>query len=413
MFTKAEKIYKYFYQNTSEIEKKLVDLSLLNYSTFLSSADVLLMTDRLRLLSDNYTKKETNEYFWLDKQLFNFLDLDLISNCLLSPDKEKINQLVSNLKLVNTAIGEEDGLNRYSVDEIISCINSSKKDFDYFSLIHSLRQELFDQYNRDLVKAILDYLQKVEIYKDWEIKELVVFVFLLNIIWKNFDFLLPAEQTYLLNLFCYISVLVGIPVADILKNSIYQTNNPLDFVVKNKFFADALDKNIEIIPIDENIQQVADLNEVFKNFLAIDQNPDGFVKNTYHADQKVLVDSLVEVLAIYRGLKNADLIKKNYAGEDNEADNYNQEASNLLAWFIAKSDWSKLIEYYKNTTPIVPFDVFIHFLPLFIDLEKPASVEKILEFAGLLKLNNIISNDKEIIEFHESDGKFHWASWLI
>lgn len=413
MFTKAEKIYKYLYQNTSEVEKKLADLSLLNYSTFLNSADVLLVTDRLRLLSDNFTKKETNEYLWLDRQLFNFLDLDLISNFLLSPDNDKINQLVDNLKLVSTAIGEEDGLNRYSVDEIISYINSSKKDFDYFSLIHSLRQELFDQYNRNLIKAIFDYLQKVEKYKDWEIKDLVVFVLLLNIVWKNFDFLLPAEQTYLLSLFCYISTIIGIPVADILKNSIYQTNNPLDFVVKNKFFADALDKNIEIIPIDENIQQVADLNEVFKNFLAADQSPSDFVKNTYHANQKVLVDSLTEVLGIYHGLKNADLIKKNYAGEDNAADDYNQETSNLLAWFIAKSDWNKLVEYYKNTTPRVPFDVFIHFLPLFIDLEKPAAIEKISEFADFLKTNNIISNNKEIIEFHESDGKFHWASWLI
>lgn len=413
MFTKAEKIYKYLYQNTSEVEKKLADLSLLNYSTFLNSADVLLVTERLRLISDNFTKKEVNEFLWLDRQLFNFLDLDLISNFLLSPDNDKINQLVDNLKLVSTAIGEEDGLNRYSVDEIISYINSSKKDFDYFSLIHSLRQELFDQYNRNLIKAIFDYLQKVEKYKDWEIKDLVVFVLLLNIVWKNFDFLLPAEQTYLLSLFCYISTIIGIPVADILKNSIYQTNNPLDFVVKNKFFADALDKNIEIIPIDENIQQVADLNEVFKNFLAADQSPSDFVKNTYHANQKVLVDSLTEVLGIYHGLKNADLIKKNYAGEDNAADDYNQETSNLLAWFIAKSDWNKLVEYYKNTTPRVPFDVFIHFLPLFIDLEKPAAIEKISEFADFLKTNNIISNNKEIIEFHESDGKFHWASWLI
>ncbi len=412
MFTKPEKIYKYFYQNIAEIDKKLADLSAFNFATFLNSDDNLLFVNRLQLLSDNFLKKVLNEYLWLDKQLFNFLDLDLINQFLSSPDKDKINLLSDNIKIISSAIGEEDNLDRYNVDEIISCINLSKKDFDFFSIINSLRQELFDQHNRDLIKAIFNYLQKVELYRDWEIKELVVFVLLLNIIWKNFDFLLPVEQSYLLNLFFYISVLIGIPVASILKNSIYQTSNPVDFVVKNKFLADALDKNIEIIPVDKNIQQVADLGEVFKIFLALNQEPSGFVRNSYQADQKVLSDSLVEVLIVYYGLKNANLIDKNYVGEDNEADNYNQEVSDLLSWFIAKSDWNKLLDYYKNKTPRVPFEVLINNFPLFIDLKKPEAVEKISEFTNLLKLNNIISSDKEIIEFHESDGQFHWASWL-
>lgn len=412
MFTKPEKIYKYFFQNTAEIEKQLASLAAFNFSSFLNADENILFISRLSLISDNFLKKDLNEYLWLDKQLLNFLDLDLIRQFLSTPDKDKINLLSDNLKLVNTAIGEEDNLVRYSSEEIISCLNLSKKDFGQLSLIHSLRQELLGQYNRDLVKAIFGYLQKVTVYKDWEAKELVVFVLLLNIVWKNFEFILPEEQSYLLSLFFYISVFIGMPVADILKNSIYQTNNPVDFVVKNKFLTEALDKNIEIIPVDEKIEQVADLTEVFKNFLAANQEANIFVKNIYKTSQKVLVDSLVEVLSVYRGLNNSNLIDKNYVGEDSEADSYEQEVSDLLNWFIVKNYWNKLVDYYKNKTPRVSFDVFIENLPRFVDLEKSAAVEKISEFTDLLKSNSIISPDKEIIEFHESDGQFHWAAWI-
>jgi hypothetical protein len=412
MFNKLNKIYTYFYQNTAEIEKRLTDLSVFDFSTLLSADESLVLTNRLKLVSDNFAKKDLNELLWLDKQMFNFIDSDLIWQFLSSPDKDKMSLLADNLKLVNAAIGEEDNLVRYNSAEISACLNLSKKDFDYFSLIFSLRQELLDQYNRDLVKAIFSYLQKISIYKDWEIKELVVLIYLLNIVWKNFDFILPEEQSYLLSLFFYISVFSGIPVTDILKNSVYQTNNPVAFVVKNNFLAQALDKNIEIIPADEKLEQMVDLAEILKFFSTTDQEANIFVKNNYKTSQKVLIDSLTEVLSVYRGLHASNLIEKNYAGEDSEVDSYEQEVSNLLNWFIVKADWNKLLDYYKNKKVRVPFVVFIENLPRFIDLEKTAAAEKISEFTDLLKSNNIIPSDQEIIEFHESDGQFHWATWI-
>ena len=44
-----------------------------------------------------------------------------------APDKDKLNLLSDNLKLVNTAIGEEDNLVRYASNEIIACLNLSKR----------------------------------------------------------------------------------------------------------------------------------------------------------------------------------------------------------------------------------------------------------------------------------------------
>jgi len=412
MFNEKGKIYKYFYQDMAEADKKLASLLRFDSSSFLSSPDQVLFVDRLKLISDNFLKKDLNENFWLDKQLFNFLDLDLVDKFLSSPDKDKVDLLLDNIKLVNTILGEEDNLTRYSSLEIISCLNLSKVDFDYYSLIYSLRQEITDQYNRDLVKAIFAYLQKVELYKDWDIKDLILFVFVINIVWKNFDFLLPVEQTYLLNLFFFISLFIGVPVNNILKNNIYQTNNPVDFVVRNKFFLDALDKNIELVPADENIEKVIDLNEVFKNFSTANQSVDIFVKNNYKVSKKSLLGSLTEALNIYDGLKNSNLIEKNYAGEDNEADVYNKEVSDLLTWFIAKEDWNKIVDYYKNKTAKVSPDVFISILPLFIDLEKSEAVEKISEFTDFLKMNRLIPSNIEIIEYHESDSEFHWTNWV-
>lgn len=410
MFNKSSKIYTYFFQNTAEIEKRLADLSVFNFASLLSADDSQALTNRLKLVSDNFAKKELNEFLWLDKQLFNFIDLDLIQQFLSAPDKDKINLLSGNLKLVNTAIGEEDNLVRYNSDEIIACLNLSKKDFDYFSLIFSLRQELLDQYNRDLVKAIFSYLQKLSVYKDWEIKELIVLVCLLNIVWKNFEFLLPVEQAYLLNLFFYISIFIGIPVTNILKNSIYQTNNPVDFVVKNQFLAAELEKTIEVVPTDENFAKARDLKYLFDKQFASNLDPISFAKTIYNKPgQEFLANALAQSITIYVGLKNSNLIEKNYAGEDNIADDYDFQFSDLLTYFMVKNDWPKIKAYYQNPKPLVPVKAVIDMLSMFVDLDKSQAIETLSEFTEFLKNEKLLSTDEDIIVYDEQKGKFDWV----
>ncbi|MCX6780179.1 MAG: hypothetical protein NT034_03300 [Candidatus Magasanikbacteria bacterium] len=409
-----QKIYKYFYQDLSIIEQSLENLVSFDISRFASLEEVESFKNIINFLNDIVKDKELNEYLWLDKQFFNLLDSILINQVVSSANKQEIDSLIINLKLVSAALGEGNGLARYDVKNIIDCINLSKKDFDYTSLIYSLRQELAGNYSRDLVKAIFVYLQKVEAYKDWEIKDLIVFILLLNIVWKNFDFILPVEQEYILSLFYYVSIFIGIPVGSYLKASIHNTtNNPVDFVLKNKIFFEALQKNIEVVPAQEDISRVADLRDVFVAFISNKSTPNDFANNFYQSNEKVLKSVLIEVLSVFYGLKQANLAEKNYAGEDNIADDFDYQQSELLSWFFAKEEWSKIESYYQQPNPLVPVGVFLNKFNLFIDLNKEEAINKLVEFSEFLKSKKLLSADKEIIIFHESDGQFHWNDQIF
>lgn len=409
-----QKIYKYFYQDLDASQKSLKNLLSFDISKFVSSGEVESFKSITNFLNDIFKDKELNEYGWLDKQLLNLLDFNLINQVVSNPNKQDVDLLLFDLKLVNAVVGGETNLTRYKTADIIDFINLAKKDFDYITLVYSLRQELAGNYNRDLIKAIFGYLQKVNIYKDWETKDLLVFVLLLNIIWKNFDFILPIEQEYLLKLFLYVSVLMGVPVADYLKSYIYNnTNNPVDFVVKHQVFFDAVRQNIEVIPVQADVTRVADLSDVFVGFISAKTTPDNFANNFYQSNEKVLKDILVKVLYIFDKLKQSNLAEKNYAGDENIADDFNYQQSELISWFFAKEEWGNIQKYYSSASPLVAPELFIRIFPLFIDLEKAEAISKLSEFTDFLKNNKIILEDKELIEFHESDNKFHWSQWVI
>jgi len=72
-----------------------------------------------------------------------------------------------------------------------------------------------------------------------------------------------------------------------------------------------------------------------------------------------------------------------------------------------------MLEYFKDKpTNFVPLKIFLN---NFVEdnLDSELFVEKISAFDNFLKENKILELDKEIIEFHEADGKFHWADWII
>lgn len=411
MLDQSKKIYSYFFEDLSVIEKKLLSLESFDYNMSGLSELSDSVKNRILILSNIFKKSDPKEYWPIEKQLLKLIDIKSVDELLANPNFLTLNNTNDNLIIINASLGGEDVFDKYSTDEVNNIFNKSRQNFDYVTLINSLRQEITNRYDRKLIKAIFDYLKKYDFNKSWEIKDIVVFVLSLNIVWKNYEFLLPAEQEYLLKLFFYLSVFIGVPVSNVLIRSVYNTNNPVDFVLKHKFIYDNLKENIEVVPQDETLTKFFDLKEIFENFALSNASVDNFLKENYNTKSKNLISTLSEALKIYEEVKNSNLIEKNYAGEVNIADNFDFQLSELLSWFSAKSEWEKIISYFQMK-PLVPANVFIKNIKEFVDLNKTDAANKVLEFFEVLKQKQIIP-DRDFLIFHESDNQFHWNEKIV
>lgn len=270
---------------------------------------------------------------------------------------------------------------------------------DYARLLGSMADLTLSEDGKYLSLLMMDYAEKYYITNDtrfsWE--DAVFFTVFLHVMWMNFVRYGEREQQTLLQRFFYRAIAADVNVRSSLEEILYRTYTLVDYLERNAFLVEGLRLNTEVV------------NGVsLKDVLAVNPNTSPEQLLTTLKEKPVELRVMKKIMEFFPLLANAQLIERNHRGEKTEKDLDVERVAKVVEMFLVKDSWGKFAEYYSQENPEVPFVRIYNELKENMDLEKDAAVEMLLSFSEFLHEKNILSNDQELIEFHEDDGKFHW-----
>lgn len=270
---------------------------------------------------------------------------------------------------------------------------------DHARLLGSMADLTPSEDGKYLSLLMMDYAEKYYITNDtrfsWE--DVMFFTVFLHVMWMNFVLYGEREQQTLLQRFFYRAVAADVNVRPSLEEILYRTYTLVDYLERNAFLVEGLRLNTEVIS-----------GVSLKDLLVANPtpSPEQFLETL--KEKPVELKAVEKIMEFFPLLANAQLIERNHRGEKTEKDLDVERVSKVVEMFLVKDSWEKFAEYYSQENPEVPFARVYNELKENMDLEKDAAVEMLLSFSEFLHEKNILSNDQELIEFHEDDGKFHW-----
>jgi len=410
MKIKPQNINQFFIntkQDKAAILRSLLDFDFSSFEPKLVETVIGFGEKFLEVLDKNINA----DYYDFDSQFVVFVDFDLVEYFLKNSTVEILKDIVLNFETVATALSFDDQVDSYSKDKLLEFLRSKYHDNPDLEVMHALRQEIKNRYDRDLVKAAEIFIGNFERYKELELGQVAFLSLALNLVWKNFMNITDAEKKFLLDSNLVLSLLVGLPAKKYLEQFVYDTANPIDFTLRQKFLFDAVAGNQESILVDLN-NNLIDLKDIVAVFEADSSDLNKVISQFVSAQDSVEFVVLEKFLSIYSDLKQAKLIEKNYAGETTPEDHYIEVMSNLIYQFFDSSKWGEMVLFLKNPGNQSFLLNFLIELKKAVDLDKEEAVQKMASFNAYLLENNVLSEQKEIIEYHESDGKFHWSDWI-
>lgn len=246
-----------------------------------------------------------------------------------------------------------------------------------------------------------------------------IFMLMLHTLWYRFELLSVFYQDALIQYYLYRSLVVGVPVVQKMKETVYLTKGPILYVSTNQRFFEGLEINNEAVPLNLEASEYTQVDLIVGR--AEKQSPEEevgsemIVKNLYIQEKnKQLIYWAEQLVFLYAHLKQANLVDHNFGGElppDVEVAN---DMILLVSYFgIGEAGSKKIIEYFSQDLPRVSLLAFINQLKLVADLKKQITVDNALDLSEALQKANFIPEDEDLVEFHEEDAKFHWNEDLF
>lgn len=224
----------------------------------------------------------------------------------------------------------------------------------------------------DLQVNAIKFLTELQfkVADDLEWKIVVLLTFLLQFLFDRLGKLSESDRKLLFERYFYLSVILGVSVRSDIQKKLREFEWPMPYVNYGYELVTYLDANTEIIS-----------------------------------------EKQTEAIDIYNKLKVSELI--DWEKEGGSLLNYEnkEDLAKLYAYFGFGEQFVNLVTYFKNE-PKIPLKLFLQKFSKVADLSDNETTEKLVHLSEIFHTNNLISNDQELIEFHESDNKFHWAQWI-
>jgi len=339
---------------------------------------------------------------------------------LLSEMHSLTDSLQAESQLLSAALGTVPGvISTFELGECVALLKGSKS-YDVPRMIRTLIEGMNNENKIELARTITELLSKPA-FRDrkmysWE--EVLLLGIFIHVAFSSFTSLPRESQQVLLRHYFYHAIAIQVPVGQILRKFLYETDTIIAYFDRNKFLFDTLNSNNEEIFLTLEEEKKETLRKIFGSYVTNNQkdlnsskNQEKFVTNLYskepHSD--LLQVWLQESLLIYCRLKSAILVEKNEGGELTPDEQYANDVILLLAWFGIGSDGAEsLINYFKQKHSRVPLPSFIDRLKETADLNDETTVENIVEFTSALHEHNLLDSNNELVEFYQDDSKFHW-----
>lgn len=405
MKVKQKTIYDWFKNSLDDALKILTEFEKSDKVTPDIRRSVRALTESA---SDN-----TNESIEYDRQIIRVIDNDIISSA---------EDFFQHLRILAAATDNEPGLEVYDEDAIADILSGYKKEYDELRYIHTLRQSINAENRHNIALLLLVNLEKIDLTAPLSATDAIIRALQFDILWA--DFLnLPEEGLELLfTSFIYQSIVMNAPVEARIKYALYITTSSAEYFFLCQKYYEYLLANKEQVLLSTDgklIESFAAITLTLSDRVgekSVEQSEiDSFVAEIYVNDPKFahLRAWLSKTLAIYFAIKEARIIDKTLGGETSEADMYENDMKQLFEYFFDPKTWPKIVEYFKKPKQLVSIENFLDAFPKSCDLNKEATIRVLADFSRFLHADRLLPHNKEIIEFHEKDGRFYWNEELL
>lgn len=318
------KLYDFRKQSLPEVQEALSDL--LKVKNDLRAKGVTGIEKIYAYTEAIYTvanRKESDDPLEIiDKEIINFLDIDVIRQFIDNPqDSENREGMSIQLAMVASATNSlKTGANPYTKDELKAILKGEGSFYNDLVFINTLRQIMTQGSDEEIAQMFLHSLPAITAPEDiqrlyfWD--EAVMFCVLLQTIWTLFASLNPESQKFLLQNYFYISIVAGVPVCFWLQE--FLSDNP-DFEKLVIVFIRNLDENHESVPMsssDENGKLLPDLlkefiSKVYGAEIAVLEQ-EKFIGSFYtgQANGEIYAFWLREALTVVLHIRRGDIIER-------------------------------------------------------------------------------------------------------
>ncbi|GEM_PF-4508145 len=354
----------------------------------------------LTKLFENFDKNP-GKFVWFRKKTVELLPI--------------LEDLSFQLNIIASFLNKIPGRKIYDLELLKQIVNGNTEE-DPLSVVFTLRENLHYKDGRDIAHYFINEIISKNINSrsfDWYNN--LLYTILFHLVFLYFDSFDDQAQVEILKNGFFRAIVSGAPVRSALSKKLYDTKYLVSLLINDDQLLKAIVDNEELISYG---QIKINLKEIFLTF--VDKNSDILNKNLMlqyinklNIGNKKINDALLECLDIYVRLHEVELIENNSSQDLPESEMAFHQNMELLLLFTNRKKWPQMLEYFKDKpTNFVPLKIFLN---NFVEdnLDSELFVEKISAFDNFLKENKILELDKEIIEFHEADGKFHWADWII
>ena len=364
------------------------------------------------------------------RAIVSLLDVSLLKKYSANPNDQVIaEELYEQLNLLNASFGLLSGVKELTSGEIFVALSDPKIfDEERVRFYYSCRTAIKGQDIRKYSAMIMPLLAVDEFALEEQFiwSEVLMYSLLLQIVWLNFSNFEIGDQEVLLQKYFYKAIIAGVSVRQILTNLIMSAEDVYMYTIWHSFMIQALEKNKESVvigkPEDNLVRDFFGLitsyrTRVGEKFLnGLEQK--NYITALYEGRDKKehLVMWLMEAFYIYLNIKTGNLVPyERYSGQknDQETEIYINEFAKLYEWFFFEADWDKIVLYYQKPEFRVPLVAFLRGCHDVFDLESETAVERITKFSEFLHQNGLLPKDQDVLEFHESDGRFHWNEKIV
>lgn len=317
----------------------------------------------------------------------------------------------------------------YSIKEVREIYEDTKADYEFDRLITTLIDTMKDEDYWDFVSEMWVIFGQVR-FRDklaftWG--EMLIYSLLIHLFYYRFEILPREAQLPILQGYFYRGIVLGAPVRQKISEALYQTTNAISFTLADKVFYEALSDSLEKITAEtvepgREKRELKLLKEVIERYIKLaGADPENgykqqqFVKDFYKdkPNAEHYGRWLHEVISLYVHLRNADLIEKNAGSELSISEVVTNDTIKLIAWFgLGENGASDIVKYFSQENMPVKLGGFLYSLSRVADLNKKETVENCVILNSNLHKYKLLTDDKELIEFHEDDGKFYWNDWV-
>lgn len=334
----------------------------------------------------------------------------------MTTEQRKIYQYTEDLSLLKQAVASLEGNPLcYNFLEIKDFVLGKKNIISGLEekIAYTVAQMWYNDKERyDLYLLAIEYFKKQDtmnkIYFTWP--EMVLYITLLEFLYKRFFKLSENEKELLLRNYLYKAIVLGLQIRESLRKYLLESEWWLTFISRHEFLLSNLEKNIELVVEDTTIR-ISDLffgiNKDIKIFNSERQNSfiDDFCRKNNLKDHKVWLQDLIKIYCDLKFVRLVDWQKEMPFPDEQE---HPEDLLRLYISFVYGGEFLKIVEYYKQEKPKLSLQVFLKKLAKHINLSNSDDLEKCLLLSETLRKNNILLSHQDFIVFDQPTNQFHW-----